>query len=57
MYKAMPRQIIYFTKDTFKQLKDFIEEKYGQHKAMSLTVQRAVKEFLEREGLDNAQNR
>lgn len=52
----MPRQIIYFTKDTFEQLKDFIVKRYGQHRAMSLTVQRAVKEFLEREGQNNARN-
>jgi len=43
----MPRQIIYFTDDTFQKLKDFIRERHGEHRAMSITVQEAVKEYLE----------
>ena len=45
----MPRVNIYFDDDTYKELKEYKEEKYGQHKALSLIVQLAVKEFLEAE--------
>ena len=49
----MPRQIIYFTEETFEMLKTYIQIKHGRHRAMSITVQQAVKEFLER---DNGSN-
>lgn len=46
---AGQRVNIYFTMETLKELKEFIVKKHGTHKAMSITVQQAVKEFLERE--------
>lgn len=45
----MPRQAIYFTDKTLKELKEFIIRKHGAHRAMSITVQQAVTEFLARE--------
>jgi len=45
----MPRVNIYFTEDTLNELRKFIKEKHGNHRALSLTVQQAVKEFLSRE--------
>ena len=45
----MPRQNIFFTEKTFKELKEFVIKKYGLHRAMSLTVDQAVTEFLKRE--------
>ena len=45
----MPRQIIYFTEETFKRLRRFTEARYGKQRAISITVEQAVKEFLERQ--------
>lgn len=45
----MPRVNIYFTEDSLKELKEYLKAKYGKHKALSLIVQLAVTEFLERE--------
>ncbi len=45
----MPRVAIIFTAKTLKRLKDYIETKYGKRRAMSMTVEEAVKEYLARE--------
>lgn len=46
----MPRVAIIFTDKTLKELKDYIANKYGKRRVMSLTVEQAVKEYLDREG-------
>ncbi len=51
----MPRQNIYFTEETLKKLRKFIEEKHGTHRAMSITVQQAVEEFLQGQGKQEKQ--
>jgi len=51
----MPRVNIYFTEQVLKELKDYVEKKHGSHRAMSITVQQAVNEFLERN--DGSSNR
>ena len=43
----MPRVNIYFTENTFNQLREYIIRKHGSHRALSITVQEAVKEYLE----------
>lgn len=45
----MPRQNIYFTDDTLTRLRKFIRNKHGTHRAMSMTVQQAITEFLQRQ--------
>lgn len=45
----MPRQNIYFTEDTLTKLKKFLKEKHGKHRALSITVEQAVEEFLRRQ--------
>ena len=45
----MPRVAIIFTAKTLKELKDYIANKYGKRRAMSMTVEEAVKEYLARE--------
>ena len=45
----MPRVAIIFTAETLKKLKDYISTKYGKRRAMSMTVEQAVKEYLTRE--------
>jgi len=47
----MPRKHIYFTEDTLKELQRFVKKEYGNHRAMSLVVQKAVKQFLEKENV------
>ena len=42
---------IYFTMETFEELKRFIIAKYGIKKALSITVEEAVKSYLERQQL------
>ena len=44
----MPRQIIYFTQETWDELKAYIEAKYGRPRAISITVEQAVRDFLEK---------
>lgn len=44
----MPRQAVYFTDETLERLKDHIREQHGNHRALSLTIQQAIKEYLER---------
>ena len=45
----MPRVAIIFTAETLKELKNYITNKYGKRRAMSITVEQAVKEYLARE--------
>lgn len=45
----MPRVNIYFTEEVHQRLKEYIAKNYSGHRAVSSTVQRAVKEFLEKE--------
>lgn len=47
----MPRVNIFFTMEVFEDLKQFIIDKHGAKKAMSLTVEQAVREYLERQRL------
>ena len=42
----MPKQTIAFTDETFKKLKDFIVEKYGSQRALSITVNQAVEAWI-----------
>ena len=44
----MPVVKISMTDETFQALKRFIIAKYGLQRAMSITVQEAVREFLKR---------
>lgn len=53
----MPRVNIYFTDDTLKELREFLEREYGKHRALSLTVQQAVKEYLDRRNGNNPESR
>ena len=45
----MPRVNIYFTNATLEKLKQFIKIHHDGHRAVSLTVQQAVNEFLKRQ--------
>lgn len=47
----MPRVGINFSPEVFEDLKHFITEKYGTKKAMSITVEEAVKDYLKRQQL------
>ena len=47
----MPRVNIYFTEPVFEDLRRFVVAKYGVKKALSITVEQAVKEYLERQRL------
>ena len=47
----MPRVHIYFTIKTFEDLKRFVNEKYGTKEALSITVEQAVKDYLEHQHL------
>lgn len=50
----MPRFHVFFTDETFERLKAFVITKYGRAKAMSMTIEQAVKEYLERERSNDA---
>lgn len=39
---------LYFSEGLLSQLRHYVRSKYGAQRAMSLTVEQAVKEFLER---------
>lgn len=43
---------IYFTEETLTRLRKFISKKYGGHHALSLIVQEAVKEYLDKHKKD-----
>ena len=45
----MPRVAIIFTEETLERLRRFVTLKYGERRAMSITVEQAVKEYLARE--------
>lgn len=45
----MPRFHVFFTNETFERLKAFVIAKHGRAKAMSMTIEQAVKDYLERE--------
>lgn len=47
----MPRVNIYFTTKTLDTLKHFVILRYGEKKALSITVEQAVKDYLERQRL------
>lgn len=47
----MPRVNIYFTQETYEELKKFVIAKYGIKKALSITVEEAIKSYLERQEL------
>ena len=53
----MPRVNIYFTQNTFDQLREYITRKHGSHRALSITVQEAVKEYLESKAEDKKDKR
>lgn len=41
---------ITFSRETMERLLKYLDEKYGPRRGVSLVVDRAVREFLEREG-------
>lgn len=47
MARGRPRNI-YFTEETDKKLTKFVEERFGKHRAVSMIVQKAVEEYIER---------
>ena len=47
--KTMPRVNIYFTEPVFENLKHYVVDKYGVKKALSMTVEEAVKTYLKRQ--------
>lgn len=47
----MPRVNIIFTIETFEELKSYIITKHGTKKALSITVEEAVKDYLKRKEL------
>lgn len=47
----MPRVSIYFSTVVFEDLKRFVIAKYGIKKALSITVEEAVKDYLKRQEL------
>lgn len=48
--KKRPSTHICFKGDTLERLREYVERLYGAHRAMSAVVDRAVREFLDREG-------
>jgi len=46
---AAVRKHVYFSWETWTKLIDFMQRKYGRQKGLSLTVDRAVREFLARD--------
>jgi len=53
----VPRQIIYFTQKTFDDLKRYIVAKHGTKRAMSITVEEAVKDYIKHQQLLEKLNR
>ena len=53
----MPRQIIYFTQETFDDLKRYVIAKHGEKRAMSITVEEAVKDYIKHQQLLDKLNR
>ena len=47
--KRYPTLHIYLSKDLKDELVSYVKLKYGNHNAISLTVQQAIKEFLQRQ--------
>ena len=47
--KKYPTLHIYLSKDLRDELLSYVRLKYGNHKAISLTIQQAVKDFLRRQ--------
>ena len=45
----MPRIHIYLTKETSEQLTDYLKKEWGGHYNQSAVVQKAIKEFLDKE--------
>lgn len=43
---------IYLSEETERRLREYVAAQYGGHKALSLTVQQAIEEFLIRANLD-----
>ena len=44
-----PSLHIYFTDKTSERLRNFVRKRFGSHRALSMTVQQAVQEYLDRE--------
>ena len=47
--KKYPTLHIYLTNDIRDRLMNYVKQKYGSHRAISLTVQQAIREFLQRQ--------
>ncbi len=47
--KTRPSLHIYFTDKTQDRLRNFVQRRFGSHRALSIIVQQAVKEYLDRE--------
>lgn len=45
----MPRVNIYFSTELHKRLAEYLQIEWGGHHSLSAVVQKAVKEFLDRE--------
>jgi len=44
-----PSLHIYFTDKTHDRLRNFVQDRFGSHRALSMVVQQAVEEYLDRE--------
>lgn len=44
-----PSLHIYFTQKTYDRLRKFVQSRFGSHRALSMIVQQAVEEYLDRE--------
>jgi hypothetical protein len=47
--KKTPSLHIYFTKDTHDRLLGYVQGRFGSHRALSMIVQEAVNQYLDRE--------
>jgi len=47
--KTRPSLHIYFTDKTQNRLRNFVQSRFGSHRALSMIVQQAVEEYLNRE--------
>jgi len=46
----MARTTITLSDEVLKRLQDYIDKKYGEHRVLSMVIEKAIKEFLEKEG-------
>lgn len=47
--KTRPSLHIYFTDKTRERLRNFVQRRFGSHRALSMIVQQAVEQYLDRE--------